>query len=129
VLPALGFAQMRAPHCRSAARLLRTTSRSRGTTTTRSSSARKPAGGAAVAFTRKEPLAGDRLTKGTGGQPRIGTAAGAAEILVSRETLAGVETAFRLSEPRTERPKGFEHPIVMTPEVFPRFGLPDALPR
>ena len=48
---------------------------------------------------------------GTGGQPRIGTAAGAAEILVSRETLAGVETAFRLSEPRTERPKGFEHPI------------------
>jgi class 3 adenylate cyclase len=42
---------------------------------------------------------------------RIGGAAGPAEILVSRETLDGVGTAFRLSEPRTELLKGFEEPI------------------
>jgi class 3 adenylate cyclase len=42
---------------------------------------------------------------------RIGAAAGAAEILVSRETLDGVGTAFRLSEPREEALKGFEHPV------------------
>jgi class 3 adenylate cyclase len=42
---------------------------------------------------------------------RIGAAAGAAEILVSRETLDGVGTAFRLSEPRAELLKGFEQPI------------------
>jgi class 3 adenylate cyclase len=42
---------------------------------------------------------------------RIGAAAGAAEILVSRETLDGVGTAFRLSEPRTETLKGFEEPV------------------
>jgi class 3 adenylate cyclase len=42
---------------------------------------------------------------------RIGAAAGPAEILVSRETLDGVGTAFRLSEPRSESLKGFEHPI------------------
>jgi class 3 adenylate cyclase len=42
---------------------------------------------------------------------RIGAAAGPAEILVSRETLDGVGTAFRLSEPRTELLKGFEQPI------------------
>jgi class 3 adenylate cyclase len=41
---------------------------------------------------------------------RIGAAARAAEILVSRETLDGVGTAFRLSEPRTEALKGFEEP-------------------
>jgi class 3 adenylate cyclase len=42
---------------------------------------------------------------------RIGAAAEAAEILVSRETLDGVGTAFRLSEPRSEVFKGFEQPI------------------
>jgi class 3 adenylate cyclase len=42
---------------------------------------------------------------------RIGAAAGAAEILVSRETLNGVGTALRLSEPRVELLKGFEQPI------------------
>ena len=42
---------------------------------------------------------------------RIGAAASGAEILVSRETLDGVATAFRLSEPRTQALKGFEQPI------------------
>jgi class 3 adenylate cyclase len=42
---------------------------------------------------------------------RIGAAAGAAEILVSRETLDGVSSAFRLSESRAETFKGFEQPI------------------
>jgi class 3 adenylate cyclase len=42
---------------------------------------------------------------------RIGAAASAAEILVSRETIDGVGTTFRLSEPRTELLKGFEEPI------------------
>jgi class 3 adenylate cyclase len=42
---------------------------------------------------------------------RIGAAAGAAEILVSRETLDGVGAAFRLSEPRSEQLKGFDQPV------------------
>jgi class 3 adenylate cyclase len=42
---------------------------------------------------------------------RIGAAAGAGEILVSRETLDGVGTAFRLSEPRAEVLKGFNEPV------------------
>jgi class 3 adenylate cyclase len=42
---------------------------------------------------------------------RIGAAATAAEILVSRETLDGVPTAFRVSEPRAEELKGFEQPV------------------
>ena len=42
---------------------------------------------------------------------RIGAAARGAEILVSRETLDGAASSFRLSEPRTERLKGFEEPI------------------
>jgi class 3 adenylate cyclase len=42
---------------------------------------------------------------------RIGAAAGPAEILVSRETLDGVGTAFRLSEPRAAVLTGFEEPI------------------
>jgi class 3 adenylate cyclase len=41
---------------------------------------------------------------------RIGALAGGGEILASRETLAGIES-FRLSEPRTETLKGFEHPV------------------
>ena len=42
---------------------------------------------------------------------RIGGAAGAAEILVSVETLDGVGGAFRLSDPRTESLKGLESPV------------------
>jgi class 3 adenylate cyclase len=42
---------------------------------------------------------------------RIGAVAGAGEILVSRDTLDGVGTAFRLSEPRAEQLKGFEEPV------------------
>jgi class 3 adenylate cyclase len=42
---------------------------------------------------------------------RIGAAAGAREILVSRDTLDGVGTAFRLSEPRAETLKGFDEPV------------------
>jgi len=42
---------------------------------------------------------------------RIGAAAGAGEILVSSETLDGVSTAFRLSEPRAETLKGFAQPV------------------
>ena len=39
---------------------------------------------------------------------RIGAAARATEILASRETLDGVSTAFRLSEPRTQALQGFD---------------------
>jgi len=42
---------------------------------------------------------------------RIGAAATGAEILVSRETLDGAASSFRVSEPRAEPLKGFEHPI------------------
>jgi class 3 adenylate cyclase len=42
---------------------------------------------------------------------RIGAAAGATEILVSRETLDGIGATFRLSKPRAELLKGFEQPI------------------
>ena len=42
---------------------------------------------------------------------RIGAAAAAGEILVSAETLDGIGTAFRLSEPRHESLKGVEAPV------------------
>ena len=42
---------------------------------------------------------------------RIGAAAAAGEVLVSRETLDGIEMAFRLSEPRVTSLKGFEEPM------------------
>jgi class 3 adenylate cyclase len=42
---------------------------------------------------------------------RIGAAAGALEILVSRETLDGVGTALRLSQPRAQELKGFSEPV------------------
>ena len=42
---------------------------------------------------------------------RIGATAAGAEILVSHATLDGAASSFRLSEPRTERLKGFEDPI------------------
>jgi class 3 adenylate cyclase len=41
---------------------------------------------------------------------RIGATAGAAEILVSRDTLDGIG-GFRFSEPRTEQLKGFDEPV------------------
>ncbi len=58
----------------------------------------------------------DRNASDYGGQgvhvaARIGAAAKAAEILVSRDTLDGVGTAFRLSEPRAELLPGFDQPI------------------
>ena len=42
---------------------------------------------------------------------RIGAAAGAGEVLVSRETLDGLETTFRLSEPRVTALKGVGEPV------------------
>jgi class 3 adenylate cyclase len=42
---------------------------------------------------------------------RIGAAAGAGEILVSRETLAGIEAPFRVSEPRAASLRGFDRPV------------------
>jgi class 3 adenylate cyclase len=42
---------------------------------------------------------------------RIGAAAGAGEILASRETLEGAGTGFRSSSPRSELFKGFENPV------------------
>ncbi len=42
---------------------------------------------------------------------RIGSAAGGAQILVSRETVEAAGTGFRLSEPRAQVFKGFEQPI------------------
>jgi class 3 adenylate cyclase len=42
---------------------------------------------------------------------RVGAAAGAGEIIVSRDTLDGIGAAFRLSEPRSEVFKGFEQPV------------------
>jgi len=42
---------------------------------------------------------------------RIGAAAAGGEVLVSRETLDGIEMAFPLSEPRVTSLKGFEEPM------------------
>jgi class 3 adenylate cyclase len=42
---------------------------------------------------------------------RIGAAAGAAEILFSRDTLDSVPTAYRLSEPRAATLQGFTEPV------------------
>ncbi len=42
---------------------------------------------------------------------RIGSAARAGEILISAETVDGIGSSFRLSEPRTETLKGFEQPV------------------
>jgi class 3 adenylate cyclase len=67
--------------------------------------------------------AGDAFRTGTdstdyGGQgvhvaARVGGAATAGEILVSVETLDGVGTSFRVSEPRTEALKGLEQPVAV----------------
>src|SRR5262245_3313585 len=42
---------------------------------------------------------------------RIGAAAGAGEILTTRETLEGAGSGFRTSDPRSESLKGFEQPV------------------
>jgi class 3 adenylate cyclase len=42
---------------------------------------------------------------------RIGAAAGAREILVSRDTLDGIGSSFRASEPRALELKGFDEPV------------------
>ena len=42
---------------------------------------------------------------------RIGSAAQAGEILISAETVDGIGSSFRLSEPRTETLKGLEQPV------------------
>jgi class 3 adenylate cyclase len=42
---------------------------------------------------------------------RVGSAAGGGEILASRETVDGIGSAFRLSEPRAETLKGVEEPV------------------
>jgi class 3 adenylate cyclase len=55
--------------------------------------------------------ASDYSGQGVHTAARIGAAAGAGEILVSRDTLDGVGAAFRLSEPRSEILKGFGEPI------------------
>jgi class 3 adenylate cyclase len=60
---------------------------------------------------RTETDATDYGGQGVHVAARIGAAAAAAEILVSAETLNGVETAFRVSEPRTETLKGVGQPI------------------
>ncbi|HSE63115.1 MAG TPA: adenylate/guanylate cyclase domain-containing protein [Thermoanaerobaculia bacterium] len=58
----------------------------------------------------------DAGSNGYGGEAvhiasRIGSAAGAGEILASREALDGAGTGFRVSEPRSESLKGFEQPV------------------
>jgi class 3 adenylate cyclase len=42
---------------------------------------------------------------------RVGAAARAGEILVTVETLDGIGTPYRLSEPRSETLKGLEQPV------------------
>jgi class 3 adenylate cyclase len=54
---------------------------------------------------------GDYGGEGVHVAARVGAAANAGEILVSRETLDGFSTAFRISEPRSERLKGFDEPV------------------
>ena len=44
---------------------------------------------------------------------RIGSAAQAGEILISAETLDGIGSSFRLSEPRTETLKGVSQPVAV----------------
>jgi class 3 adenylate cyclase len=61
-------------------------------------------------------LAGDEETNPYSGAgvhlaARIGAAAGAAEILASRETVAESGTRFRVSEPQAEVFKGFDRPV------------------
>jgi class 3 adenylate cyclase len=54
---------------------------------------------------------GDYGGEGVHMAARVGGAAGAGEVLVSRETLDGVDVGFRLSEPRSAVVQGFAEPI------------------
>ena len=54
---------------------------------------------------------GDYGGQGVHVASRVGAAAKAGEILVSVETLDGIATPYRVSEPRSETLKGLEHPI------------------
>jgi class 3 adenylate cyclase len=60
---------------------------------------------------RTGPDSADYGGQGVHVAARIGAVAQGAEILVSRETLDGAATSFRLSPPRTETLKGFEQPV------------------
>jgi class 3 adenylate cyclase len=60
---------------------------------------------------RTSPDATDYGGQGVHVAARVGAAASAGEILVSTETLDGVDAAFRLSEPRSESLKGVEQPV------------------
>jgi class 3 adenylate cyclase len=60
---------------------------------------------------RTGPDSADYGGQGVHVAARIGAAAQGAEILVSRETLDGAATTFRLSPPRAETLKGFEQPV------------------
>jgi len=60
---------------------------------------------------RTGPDSADYGGQGVHVAARIGAAAQGAEILVSRETLDGAATTFRLSAPRAETLKGFEQPV------------------
>jgi class 3 adenylate cyclase len=53
----------------------------------------------------------DYAGEGVNVAARIGAAASPGEILVSRDTVDGAASAFRLSEPRSEQLKGFEQPV------------------
>jgi class 3 adenylate cyclase len=60
---------------------------------------------------RTDAHAADYGGQGVHVAARIGAAASGKEILVSRETLDGVGTSLRLSQPRAEILKGVEQPI------------------
>jgi class 3 adenylate cyclase len=60
---------------------------------------------------RTGPDSADYGGQGVHVAARIGAAAQGTEILVSRETLDGAATTFRLSPPRAETLKGFEQPV------------------
>jgi class 3 adenylate cyclase len=60
---------------------------------------------------RTDSETGDYGGQGVHVAARIGAAAGAGEILVSAETLDGIGSAFRLSEPRQESLKGVDAPV------------------
>jgi class 3 adenylate cyclase len=63
-----------------------------------------------VAF-HTDPESTDYGGQGVHVAARIGAAAGPAEILVSRDTLDGLGTGLRLSEPRAELLRGLEQPV------------------
>ena len=60
---------------------------------------------------RTDGPSGDYGGQGVHTAARIGAAAGPAEILVSRDTIDGAGSSFRVSEPREQELKGFDEPI------------------